>query len=146
VLVLRRVHIIPQFIGREPELRLKADDRAIILLRFLCRCHEVVLLDAIAALQHNGCVGTPRCSALSASVPRVLGFWFEEIPKNNDAGRILVYPTGRKGFDGRKKMFPPGEVEKLLSNPYDEVKLGISFRILAGQIVMQFSDRLNGFA
>jgi hypothetical protein len=42
-----------------------------------------------------------------------------------------------------KKMFPPGEVEKLLSNPYDEVKLGISFRILAGQIVMQFSDHVE---
>src|SRR5580700_498537 len=42
-----------------------------------------------------------------------------------------------------KKMFPPGEVEKLLSKPYDEVKLGISFRILAGQIVMQFSDHVE---
>ena len=42
-----------------------------------------------------------------------------------------------------KKMFPPGEVEKLLSNPYDEFKLGISFRIQAGQIVMQFSDHVE---
>jgi hypothetical protein len=42
-----------------------------------------------------------------------------------------------------KKMFPPGEVEKLLSSPYDEIKLGISFRILVGQIVMQFSDHVE---
>ena len=50
-----------------------------------------------------------------------------------------------------KKMFPPGEAEKLPGRPvespfgddYDEVKLGISFRILAGQIVMRFSDHVE---
>jgi len=50
-----------------------------------------------------------------------------------------------------KKMFPPGEVERLLGrhvespfgDDYDEVKLGIGFRILAGQIVMQFSDHVE---
>jgi len=42
-----------------------------------------------------------------------------------------------------KKMFPPGEVDRLLGNKYDEFKLGISFRILAGQIVMQFSDHVE---
>ena len=50
-----------------------------------------------------------------------------------------------------KKMFPPGEVERLLGrhvespfgNDYEEVKLGIAFRILAGQIVMQFSDHVE---
>jgi hypothetical protein len=50
-----------------------------------------------------------------------------------------------------KKMFPPGEVDRLLGrhieNPfgddYDEFKLGISFRILVGQILMQFSDHIE---
>ena len=50
-----------------------------------------------------------------------------------------------------KKMFPPGAVERLLGrnvqspfgDDYDEVKLGIAFRILAGQIVMQFSDHVE---
>jgi len=50
-----------------------------------------------------------------------------------------------------KKMFPPGEIERLLGrhveNPfgddYDEVKLAISFRIQAGQVVMQFSDHIE---
>lgn len=42
-----------------------------------------------------------------------------------------------------KKMFPPGEVDRLLGNKYDEVKLRISFRILAGQILMQFSDHVE---
>jgi hypothetical protein len=42
-----------------------------------------------------------------------------------------------------KKMFPPGEVDRLLSKTYDEVKLGISFRIQAGQIFMQFSDHVE---
>jgi hypothetical protein len=42
-----------------------------------------------------------------------------------------------------RKMFPPGEVEKLLGKKYDEFKLGISFRIQAGQIVMQFSDHVE---
>jgi hypothetical protein len=50
-----------------------------------------------------------------------------------------------------KKMFPPGEIEKLLGrhvespfgDDYDEVKLGIGFRILPGQIVMQFSDHVE---
>ena len=35
-----------------------------------------------------------------------------------------------------KKMFPPREIENPFGDYYDEVKLGISFRILAGQIVM----------
>jgi hypothetical protein len=50
-----------------------------------------------------------------------------------------------------KKIFPPGEIERLLGrqvespfgDDYDEVKLGIDFRILAGQIVMQFSDHVE---
>ena len=42
-----------------------------------------------------------------------------------------------------KKMFPPRAVENLLGDDYDEVKLAISFRIQAGQVVMQFSDRVD---
>jgi hypothetical protein len=42
-----------------------------------------------------------------------------------------------------KKMFPPREVENLLGDDYDEFKLGISFRIQAGQVVMQFSDQVE---
>jgi hypothetical protein len=42
-----------------------------------------------------------------------------------------------------KKMFPAGEIDRLLSNKYDEVKLSISFRIQARQIVMQFSDHVE---
>jgi hypothetical protein len=42
-----------------------------------------------------------------------------------------------------KKMFPPGEVDRILSKTYDEVKLRIGFRIQAGQIVMQFSDHVE---
>ena len=42
-----------------------------------------------------------------------------------------------------KKMFPPPAVENLLGDDYDEVKLAISFRIQAGQVVMQFSDRVE---
>jgi hypothetical protein len=42
-----------------------------------------------------------------------------------------------------KKMFPPGEVEKLLGRVYDEFKLEISFRIQAGQVIMQFSDTVE---
>jgi hypothetical protein len=42
-----------------------------------------------------------------------------------------------------KKMFPPGEVDRLLRKTYDEVKLKIGFRIEAGQIVMQFSDHVE---
>jgi hypothetical protein len=42
-----------------------------------------------------------------------------------------------------KKTFPPREVGNPLGKTYDEVKLGISFRILAGQIVMQFSDHVE---
>jgi hypothetical protein len=49
----------------------------------------------------------------------------------------------RRGSMAAKKMFPPGEVERLLGDDYDEVKLGISFRILAGQIVMMFSDHVE---
>ena len=39
-----------------------------------------------------------------------------------------------------KKMFPPRGVSNPLGDDYDEFKLGISFRIQAGQVVMQFSD------
>jgi|HubBroStandDraft_2_1064218.scaffolds.fasta_scaffold1346667_1 hypothetical protein len=42
-----------------------------------------------------------------------------------------------------KKMFPPGEVDRLLSRVYDEFKLKISFRIQAGQVFMQFSDSVD---
>ena len=42
-----------------------------------------------------------------------------------------------------KKMFPPRAVENLLGDDYDEFKLGISFRIQAGQVVMQFSDQVE---
>lgn len=42
-----------------------------------------------------------------------------------------------------KKMFPPGEIDKLLGAGYDEIKLGISFRILLGQIVIQFSNQVE---
>jgi hypothetical protein len=42
-----------------------------------------------------------------------------------------------------KKMFPPGEIDRLLGKTYDEFKLGISFRRLPGQIVMQFSDHVE---
>jgi hypothetical protein len=42
-----------------------------------------------------------------------------------------------------KKMFPTGEVDRALSKAYDQVNLKISFRILAGQIVMQFSDHVE---
>jgi len=42
-----------------------------------------------------------------------------------------------------KKMFPPRAVEDLLGDDYDEFKLGISFRIQAGQVVMQFSDQVE---
>jgi hypothetical protein len=45
---------------------------------------------------------------------------------------------------GAKKMFPPGEVDRALSNQaYDEIKLRIGFRIEAGRIVMQFSDHIE---
>ena len=42
-----------------------------------------------------------------------------------------------------KKMFPPREASDILGKAYDEVKLRIGFRILAGQIVMQFSDHIE---
>jgi hypothetical protein len=42
-----------------------------------------------------------------------------------------------------RKMFPPGEVERLLAGEYDEFKLGISFRVQAGQVIMQFSDSVE---
>jgi hypothetical protein len=42
-----------------------------------------------------------------------------------------------------KKMFPPPEVGSSRGKDYDEIKLGISFRIEAGQIVMQFSDHVE---
>jgi hypothetical protein len=42
-----------------------------------------------------------------------------------------------------KQMFPPREIENPFGDDCDEVKLGIGFRILAGQIVMMFSDRVE---
>jgi hypothetical protein len=42
-----------------------------------------------------------------------------------------------------KKMFPPGEVDRLLSQAYDEFELKISFGVRAGQVVMQFSDHIQ---
>ena len=42
-----------------------------------------------------------------------------------------------------KKMFPPPAVENLLGDDYSEFRLGISFRIQAGQVVMQFSDHVE---
>jgi hypothetical protein len=40
-------------------------------------------------------------------------------------------------------MFPPRAVENLPGDDYDEFKLGITFRIQAGQVVMQFSDHVE---
>jgi hypothetical protein len=42
-----------------------------------------------------------------------------------------------------KKMIPPRAVENAFGDDYDEFKLGISFRIQAGQVVMQFSDSVD---
>ena len=42
-----------------------------------------------------------------------------------------------------KKMFPQGGADRMLSQAYDEIKLKISFRVEAGQIVMQFSDHVE---
>ena len=42
-----------------------------------------------------------------------------------------------------KKMFPPREVDDTFGKTYDEVNLRIGFRILAGQIVMRFSDQVE---
>ncbi len=42
-----------------------------------------------------------------------------------------------------KKMFPPGEVDRLLRKDYEEFKLDISFRIQAGQVIMQCSDSVE---
>ena len=42
-----------------------------------------------------------------------------------------------------KKMFPPREIENPLGDDYDEVRLEISFRVQAGQVVMQFSDNIK---
>ena len=42
-----------------------------------------------------------------------------------------------------KKMFPAQNVGNPPGKTYDEVKLGIVFRIQAGQIVMQFSDHVE---
>jgi hypothetical protein len=53
--------------------------------------------------------------------------------------RVLV----EEGWMAAKKMFPPRAVENLLGDDYDEFKLGISFRIQAGQVVMQFSDHVE---
>jgi hypothetical protein len=42
-----------------------------------------------------------------------------------------------------KKMFPPGEIDRLLGKQYDEFKLRISFGLADGQIVMKFSDHVE---
>ena len=42
-----------------------------------------------------------------------------------------------------RRMIPPGAIENLLGDDYDEVKLAISVRIQAGQVVMQFSDQVE---
>jgi hypothetical protein len=42
-----------------------------------------------------------------------------------------------------KKMFQPREADDTLGKTYDEVNLRISFRIEAGQVVMQFSDQVE---
>jgi hypothetical protein len=42
-----------------------------------------------------------------------------------------------------KKMFPPREVDDTFGKTYDEVNLRIGFCILAGQIVMRFSDQVE---
>jgi len=55
-------------------------------------------------------------------------------------GRVRLRVLKEKGYMAAKKMFPPRAVENLLGDDYDEFKLGISFRIQAGQVVMQFSD------
>jgi hypothetical protein len=48
-----------------------------------------------------------------------------------------------EGSMAARKMFPPGEVDRLLGGVYDEFKLDISFRIQAGQVVMQFSNSVD---
>jgi hypothetical protein len=42
-----------------------------------------------------------------------------------------------------KKMIPPRVVENLLGDDYDEFKIEISFRVQAGQVIMQFSDNIE---
>ena len=42
-----------------------------------------------------------------------------------------------------KKMFPSGDIHRVLDTTYDEVKLQIDVRILAKRIVMQFSDHVE---
>jgi hypothetical protein len=42
-----------------------------------------------------------------------------------------------------KKMFPPGAIDNLLRDDYDEFKLRIGLRIQAGQVVMQFSESVD---
>ena len=42
-----------------------------------------------------------------------------------------------------KKMIPPHAIENDFGDDYDEFKLGISFRLQGGQVVMQFSDSVD---
>ncbi len=42
-----------------------------------------------------------------------------------------------------KRMFPPRQLENPFGDDYDEVKLRIGFRIVAGEIVMRFSDHVE---
>jgi hypothetical protein len=58
-------------------------------------------------------------------------------------GHVRLRVLEEKGYMAGKKMFPPRAVENLLGDDYDEFKLGISFRIQAGQVVMQFSDHVE---
>jgi hypothetical protein len=50
---------------------------------------------------------------------------------------------GRKDLMAAKKMFPPGEVDRLLRNVFEGFKLDITFRIQTEQVIMQFSDSVE---
>ena len=58
-----------------------------------------------------------------------------------------MMPTGEQSREvtvmAAKKMFGPGEVDRLLNRMYDEFKLKIDLRVQDGQIVMQFSDHIE---
>jgi hypothetical protein len=60
-------------------------------------------------------------------------------------GGLAPAKTLRRSSAGMaaKKMFSPRAFENLLGDDYDEFKLGISFRIQTGQVVMQFSDHVE---
>ena len=51
---------------------------------------------------------------------------------------------GEGGIDGREENVPNrARLRTCFGDDYDEFKLGISFRIQAGQVVMQFSDHVG---